>query len=56
MFDYLVSKAKSKGFEAWKRSDCVCIKLMIAFFGHDKSYTVMEVRNIREYRAIMGDD
>lgn len=56
MLKYLLCKARSKGYDAWIEGNHVSIKMMIAFFGHDKSYSVIQVSTVKEYRALMGDD
>ena len=56
MLNYLVIKALSAGFLAYIENNHVTIVLPMSFFGKDKSEVRVQVSNVKEYKAIMGDD
>lgn len=56
MLKYLVSKAMKAGYTAYIQNNSVTIMLPISFFGKDESVILIQVSNVKEYRAIMGDD
>lgn len=56
MLAYLLAKATIAGYRAYIQNNSVTIVLPMSVFGHDKSEVRVQVSNVKEYRAIMGDD